>query len=89
MDDADPGSTILKLVLLFLLIMVNALFAMSEIAIISLNDTKLQKQAESGNKKAAQILKLISNSSGFPPPWQLRALPSHWPMPLDARRLRM
>ena len=65
MDDADPGSTILKLVLLFLLIMVNALFAMSEIAIISLNDTKLQKQAESGNKKAAQILKLISNSSGF------------------------
>ena len=65
MDDPDPGSTVLKLILLFLLILVNAFFAMSEIAIISLNDTKLQKQAESGNKKAAQVLKLISNSSSF------------------------
>ena len=65
MDDADPGSAILKVILLFLLILVNAFFAMSEIAIISLNDTKLEKQAEGGNKKAAQILKLISNSSGF------------------------
>ncbi len=63
--DADPGSTVLKLILLLLLILVNAFFAMSELAIISLNDAKLQKQAESGNKKAAQVLKLISNSSGF------------------------
>lgn len=65
MDDADPGSAILKVILLFLLILVNAFFAMSEIAIISLNDTKLERQAESGNKKAAQVLKLVSNSSGF------------------------
>ena len=65
MDDADPGSAILKVILLFLLILVNAFFAMSEIAIISLNDAKLEKQAEGGNKKAAQLLKLISNSSGF------------------------
>lgn len=65
MDDADPGSTVLKLLLLFLLIMVNALFAMSEIAIISLNDAKLERQAKEGNKKAAQILKLTANSSGF------------------------
>ena len=65
MDDADPGSTMLRLILLFLLILVNAFFAMSEIAIISLNDAKLQKQAEEGNKRAAQVLRLISNSSGF------------------------
>ena len=34
----DPGSIIFQIVLLFVLILVNAFFAMSEIAIISLND---------------------------------------------------
>ncbi|MBR2868979.1 MAG: HlyC/CorC family transporter [Clostridia bacterium] len=61
----DPVSLILKVVLLFVLIMVNAFFAMSEIAIISLNDTKMQRLAEEGNKKAKQIIKLTENSSNF------------------------
>ncbi len=61
----DPGSIILKLVLLFVLILVNAFFAMSEIAIISLNDNLVQKQAEDGNKKAKQVLKLTENPSNF------------------------
>lgn len=42
MDDPDPGNIIFKLVLLLVLILVNAFFAMSEIAIITLNDTKLK-----------------------------------------------
>ena len=45
--------------------MVNAFFAMSEIAIISLNDNKIEKMAEEGDKKAKQILKLTKDSSGF------------------------
>ena len=61
----DPGSIIFQIVLLFVLILVNAFFAMSEIAIISLNDTKMQKLAEEGNKKAKQIVKLTENSSRF------------------------
>lgn len=61
----DALSVILKLLLLFALILVNAFFAMSEIAIISLNDTKMQKLAEEGNKKAKQIVKLTENSSRF------------------------
>lgn len=61
----DAVSVILKLLLLFALILVNAFFAMSEIAIISLNDTKMQKLAEEGNKKAKQIVKLTENSSRF------------------------
>lgn len=66
MDDPGPAiSIILKLLLLFVLIIVNAFFAMSEIAIISLNDTKMQKLAEEGNKKAKQIVKLTANSSNF------------------------
>ena len=51
MDDAGPASIILKLFLLFILILINAFFAMSEIAIISLNDAKMEKMAEDGDKR--------------------------------------
>ena len=54
-----------RLVLLLVLIFVNAFFAASEIAVITLNDNKIQKLAEDGHKKAQQILKLTSNSSNF------------------------
>ena len=63
--DSDPAGIILKIVLLFLRILRNAFFAMSEIAIISLNDSKMEKMAEDGDKKAKQILKLTENSSNF------------------------
>lgn len=68
MDDPGPNtatSLILKIVLLLVLILINAFFAMSEIAIISLNDAKLEKQAQEGNKKAKKLLKLTSNPSKF------------------------
>ena len=61
----DPGSLIIKILLLFLLILVNAFFAMSEIAIISLNDNMIDKQAEDGNKKAQKVKKLTENPSNF------------------------
>ncbi|MBQ5970049.1 MAG: HlyC/CorC family transporter [Clostridia bacterium] len=55
----------LKLLLLFVLIIVNAFFAMSEIAIISLNDNMIDKLAEDGHKKARQVKKLTNNPSNF------------------------
>lgn len=55
----------LKLLLLLLLIIINAFFAMSEIAIISLNDTKIKHLADEGDKKAKQIVRLTQNSSSF------------------------
>ena len=61
----DPGSIIFKLILLFALIIVNAFFAMSEIAIISLNDNMIDKMAEEGNKKARQVKRLTENPSNF------------------------
>lgn len=64
-DPSPDGNLFLHIVILFALILVNAFFAMSEIAIISLNDNKLQKMAEEGNKKAQLTLKLTSNSSKF------------------------
>lgn len=61
----DPGSIIFKLLLLFVLVIINAFFAMSEIAIISLNDNVVDKQAEEGNKKAQKVKKLTDNPSNF------------------------
>lgn len=66
--DADPdpaGQIWLQLLLLLVLIFVNAFFAASEIAVISLNDAKIRKMAEDGHKKAQQILKLTADSSNF------------------------
>ncbi len=63
----DPGSTniVLNIVILFGLILVNAFFAMSEMAIVTLNDSKIEKMAEDGNKKAKKVLKLTEDSSRF------------------------
>ena len=61
----DPGSIIIKIVTLFALIFVNAFFSMSEMAIVTLNDNKIEKQAAEGNKKAKQIKKLTENTSSF------------------------
>lgn len=61
----DPLSLVLQILLLLVLIFVNAFFAMSEIAIISLNDAKIEKMAEDGDKKAIKVLNLTKNSSNF------------------------
>lgn len=56
---------ITQIVILVILILLNAYFAASEIAFISLNDTKIEKQAKEGNKKAKQIQKMLKNPSEF------------------------
>ena len=56
---------ITQIVILVVLILLNAYFAASEIAFISLNDTKIEKQAKEGNKKARQIQKMLKNPSEF------------------------
>jgi putative hemolysin len=68
--DSDPepdpaGNIFIQLLLLAILIFINAFFAASEIAVITLNDNKIEKMAEEGHKKARQILKLTANSSNF------------------------
>lgn len=56
---------ITQIVILVVLILLNAYFAASEIAFISINDTKIEKQAKEGNKKAKQIQKMLKNPSEF------------------------
>ncbi len=61
----DLQGTIFSVLLLILLIFLNGFFAASEIAVITLNDGKLKKMAEDGNKKAQKLVKLTANSSRF------------------------
>ena len=56
---------LVQIILLIILILLNAYFAASEIAFISLNDTKVEKEAKNGNKKAKQILKMLKSPSKF------------------------
>lgn len=50
---------------LLILIFVNAFFAASEIALISLNDTKIRLMAEGGSKRAGLLRKLLAEPSRF------------------------
>lgn len=54
-----------QIVVLVILIFLNAFFAATEIAFISLNDAKINKQAKEGDKKAKQISKMLKNPSKF------------------------
>lgn len=54
-----------SIVILVILIGINAFFASSEIAFISLNDAKIEKQAKDGDKKAKSIQKMLKDPSKF------------------------
>ena len=56
---------VLPLLLQLVLIMLNAIFACAEIAVISTNEAKLNKLISEGNKKAKTLQKLTSNPSKF------------------------
>ena len=54
-----------SIIVLVILILLNAYFAATEIAFISLNDSKIERDAKEGNKKAKQILKMLRSPSKF------------------------
>ena len=54
-----------EILLLIALIMLNAFFAASEIALISLNDNKIKLLAAEGDIKAGKLVKLLSEPSRF------------------------
>lgn len=63
---ATEGSQLLvQLLVLILLILVNAFFAASEIAIISINEPKMKRMAEDGDKRAKKLLRLTQDNSRF------------------------
>lgn len=54
-----------QLLLQLILILLNAFFAATEIAVISLNEKKLKARAEDGDKKAVKMLKMIEEPTRF------------------------
>ena len=59
--DSIPQQLLVQAVL----ILINAFFAMTEIAVISLNAGKLRMMAEEGDRSAPKLLKLVEEPSGF------------------------
>lgn len=54
-----------QILLQIILIALNAFFAATEIAVISLNEKKIRALAEDGNKKAVKMLKIIEEPTQF------------------------
>lgn len=54
-----------QILVLIILIALNAFFAATEIAFISLNDVKVELKAKEGDKKAKKIQKMLNNPSKF------------------------
>lgn len=54
-----------QLLLQLALILINAFFAATEIAVISLNDNVLRHQAESGDKTAGRLLRIVETPTRF------------------------
>lgn len=54
-----------QLLFQLLLILINAFFACSEIAVVTLNEKKIEKLSENGDKKATKLLKMIKTPERF------------------------
>lgn len=59
--DSIPSQLLLQVIL----ILVNSFFAATEIAVLSLNTTQLEKKAEKGEKTARRLLQLTQEPAGF------------------------
>jgi putative hemolysin len=59
------SSTGLEIILVFLLILANGIFAMTEIALVSARKARLQQRAESGDKGAKAALSLVEAPNRF------------------------
>ncbi|WP_124057872.1 hemolysin family protein [Vaginisenegalia massiliensis] len=63
----DPlgNSLITQLFIILFLTLINAVCAATEIAFVSLNQQKMKQMAETGNRKAKRVLRLLDNSDDF------------------------
>ncbi len=64
-SDPAPNDIMVQLILIVILTLINAFFASAEMAIVSINKNKIKQLAESGNKKASLLAKLIKEPTKF------------------------
>lgn len=63
--DSDTGTLMAQIILIAILTAINAFFASAEMAIVSVNKSKVKKLSEEGNKKARLLEMLIEEPSNF------------------------
>ena len=63
--DSDPGALVPQLLLIALLTSINAFFASAEMAIVSVNKSKVKQLSKDGNSNAKLLEKLIQDPSNF------------------------
>ncbi len=63
--DPDGNSIMVQIVILIFLTLINAFFSCAEMATVSVNKNKMKRMAESGNKKAILIQKLLDEPTRF------------------------
>ncbi|MDG3141611.1 hemolysin family protein [Streptococcus suis] len=62
----DPGqSLLLQFILLLILTLLNAFFSASEMALVSLNRSRVEQKAEEGEKKFIRLLRVLENPNHF------------------------
>ena len=62
----DPSQNlILQFVLLLILTLLNAFFSASEMALVSLNRSRVEQKAEEGDKKFIRLLSVLENPNNF------------------------
>ncbi len=61
----SPSSLWTQLLIILILTFINAIFAASEMAFVSVNHTKLRRFAEEGDKRAERVLMLLEDSDDF------------------------
>lgn len=60
-----PQKIIWQILLQLILIFFNAVFACAEIAVLTMNQNKLEKMSQKGDKRAKRLFKLVSQPAGF------------------------
>src|SRR5699024_10291475 len=65
--NADPGSQslIAQILILIVLTFINAFLAAAEIAVVSINKSRIEQQADEGDNKAQKLLKTLENPTNF------------------------
>lgn len=62
----DPSQNlVLQFVLLLILTLLNAFFSASEMALVSLNRSRVEQKAEEGDKKFIRLLSVLENPNNF------------------------
>ncbi|WP_165696305.1 hemolysin family protein [Streptococcus agalactiae] len=65
MEDPGSQSLLLQFIILLILTLFNAFFSASEMALVSLNRSKVEQKAEEGDKRYRRLLDVLENPNNF------------------------